>query len=60
MSIRDEAREILASLEEDLAVVKRPGSMNMEQRHQLRLDAIEAALGALLHSLAEDEPTDGR
>lgn len=53
-SIKDEAREILASLEEDIANATGGGASDIAKIHA-RLSAIEAALKVLLHALAEDD-----
>ncbi len=54
MSTKDDAGEILASLEEDIAEAKKL-LPNLEAFRAERLDAIEAALMALLSCINNDE-----
>ena len=55
MSIKDNAGEILASLKEDLADARRLLPNNVEGFRAERLDALEAALCALLSCINNDE-----
>lgn len=54
-SLKDEAREILASFEADRARAMTLQITQQSAGHEARLLAIEAALVVLLDALAEDE-----
>ncbi len=50
-----EAAEILRSLEEDLEAARIPGDRPDADTHEDRLRALEAAMSAMLHALADSQ-----
>ena len=52
---KDELREVLASLEEDLQAAYIPGNRPENETHEDRLRALEAALKVALHALIDSK-----
>ena len=53
--IKDELREVLASLEEDLQAAYIPGNRPENETHEDRLRALEAALKVALQALIDSK-----